>query len=77
MKLASKQNDPFSVDHPTRTKLIQTTVTLLDEFRPAEITVDMILHESEISKGSLYHHFQDVEELFEAAEISRFIDSVD
>jgi AcrR family transcriptional regulator len=77
LKLASKQNDPFSVDHPTRTKLIQTTVTLLDEFRPAEITVDMILHESEISKGSLYHHFQDVEELFEAAEISRFIDSVD
>jgi len=63
--------------HPTRQKLIETTVALLDELRPNEITVDMILHQSGISKGSLYHHFEDAEELFEAAEIARFITSVD
>lgn len=63
--------------HPTRQKLIETTVSLLDTLRPAEITVEMILQQSGISKGSLYHHFEDVEELFEAAEISRFILSVD
>jgi AcrR family transcriptional regulator len=63
--------------HPTRQKLIETTVALLDELRPNEITVDMILQQSGISKGSLYHHFEDVEELFEAAEIARFIVSVD
>lgn len=63
--------------HPTRQKLIDTTVALLDQFRPNEITVEMILQQSGISKGSLYHHFEDVEELFEAAEICRFIVSVD
>lgn len=63
--------------HPTRQKLIETTVALLDQQRPNEITVEMILQQSGISKGSLYHHFEDVEELFEAAEISRFIVSVD
>lgn len=63
--------------HPTRQKLIETTVALLDQLRPNEITVEMILQQSGISKGSLYHHFEDAEELFEAAEISRFIVSVD
>lgn len=63
--------------HPTRLKLINTTVTLLDTMRPNEITVEMILQQSGISKGSLYHHFEDAEELFEAAEIARFIKSVD
>lgn len=49
----------------------------MNELRPNEITVEMILQNSGISKGSLYHHFADVEELFEAAEIARFIISVD
>ena len=67
----------FTPPHPTRVKLIETTVSLLDQLRPNEITVEMILQQSGISKGSLYHHFEDAEELFEAAEIARFIQSVD
>ncbi len=67
----------LTAPHPTRQKLIETTAALMDQLRPSEIIVEMILQHCGISKGSLYHHFEDVEELFEAAEISRFITSVD
>lgn len=63
--------------HPTRERLIQTMVELLDEERPERITADMVLANSGVSKGSLYHHFEDFEELLEAALVQRFSASVD
>jgi AcrR family transcriptional regulator len=42
-----------------------------------EIMVDDVLSESNISKGSLYHHFENFDELTEAALISRFAENVD
>lgn len=63
--------------HPTRERLIQTMADLLDEERPERITADMVLAKSGVSKGSLYHHFADFEELLEAALVQRFSSSVD
>ena len=63
--------------HPTKEKLISTMVTLMDEHALSNIQVDDVLRESNISKGSLYHHFENFEELVEAALISRFAASVD
>lgn len=63
--------------HPTKEKLIATMVTLMDENALSNIQVDDVLRESNISKGSLYHHFENFEELVEAALISRFAASVD
>ncbi|MFM2385109.1 MAG: hypothetical protein RL166_983 [Actinomycetota bacterium] len=63
--------------HPTKEKLIATMVTLMDEHALSNIQVDDVLRESNISKGSLYHHFENFEELVEAALISRFAASVD
>lgn len=63
--------------HPTREKLIDTMATLLDSDDPEHITAEQVLTISGISKGSLYHHFADFEELLEAALISRFIRNVD
>ena len=63
--------------HPTKEKLIETMVTLMDERALHDIQVDDVLRESNISKGSLYHHFENFEELTEASLISRFAASVD
>ena len=43
--------------HPTKTALIECAADLLDKYRFDEITVEMVLDRSSISKGSLYHHF--------------------
>lgn len=63
--------------HPTKSQLIATTVAILDEKLPGEIAVDEILDKSGISKGSLYHHFEDLGELLEAAQVERYSQWVD
>jgi AcrR family transcriptional regulator len=51
--------------------------SLMDGRALHEIQVDDVLRESNISKGSLYHHFENFEDLTEAALIARFSNSVD
>ena len=63
--------------HPTKSHLIETAVVLLEDKMPHEISVDEILEKSGISKGSLYHHFEDLAELLEAAQVARYADWVD
>lgn len=63
--------------HPTKEKLIETMAELMNERALHEIQVDDVLRESNISKGSLYHHFENFEDLTEAALIARFSNSVD
>jgi AcrR family transcriptional regulator len=63
--------------HPTKQTLIDTVVTLMDTQPVMEINSDQVLEISGISKGSLYHHFEDFPELVESAMVTRFARSVD
>jgi len=63
--------------HPTRERLIETMVTLLDQKPPEKINVDEVLLLSGISKGSLYHHFDDFSDLLEVTYLRRFTAYVD
>ena len=63
--------------HPTKARLIETTVELMETKLPGDIAVDEILEKSGISKGSLYHHFEDLNELLEVAQVSRYANWVD
>ena len=63
--------------HPTKARLIETTAGLLENQFPQDIQVDEILDQSGISKGSLYHHFQDLGELLEAAQVAKYAAWVD
>jgi AcrR family transcriptional regulator len=65
------------VIHPTKAQLIRTTVEILESKLPNEVAVDEILEKSGISKGSLYHHFEDLSELLEAAQVARYAAWVD
>jgi AcrR family transcriptional regulator len=63
--------------HPTKERLISVTMSMMDGERPDKVHIDEVLLESGISKGSLYHHFNDFSELIEAALIRRFSILVD
>lgn len=63
--------------HPTKTALIESTRELLETQPRKEISTEQILTKSGISKGSLYHHFEDLEELIEAAILLRYTEWVD
>jgi AcrR family transcriptional regulator len=67
----------MAVLHPTKEALILTAVDLLAEHSPADITSDLVLERSKISRGSLYHHFHDFNELIEDAQIRRFANYID
>ena len=68
---------PRKTSHPTRERLIETMAGLLDQKAPENINVDEVLSVSGISKGSLYHHFEDFSDLLEVAYLRRFAAFVD
>ena len=63
--------------HPTKQLLLDTAISLIDEFGPQGFTVENLLDASKISKGSLYHHFEDFHDVIEQAQVARFARFVD
>jgi AcrR family transcriptional regulator len=63
--------------HPTKAALIATVVSLLDERSLEDIRSDEVLELSGVSKGSLYHHFNDFSDLLNTALVVRFSQEVD
>lgn len=63
--------------HPTKDALLSTALDLLESTPLSEITTDAVLDASGISKGSLYHHFEDLGDLLEQAQVQRFASYVD
>ena len=58
--------------HPTKKVLVETLDRLLNHRQPGDISVEEVLEESGVSKGSLYHHFDDYSELVETAYVYRY-----
>lgn len=63
--------------HPTKRLLTETVVGLLSTKKPNEILADEVLEISGVSKGSMYHHFEDLQELVETAQIYRYSQWID
>jgi len=74
---ARRRKPQRETQHPTRQLLLDTTVGLLDRILPEELTSDQVLSESGVSRGSLYHHFEDFPDLIAAAQVVRFSRFVD
>jgi AcrR family transcriptional regulator len=58
--------------HPNAQKLLDTTVELLNETQIERINLSTVLQRSGVSNGSLYHHFEDFQDLLEQAIVQRF-----
>ena len=58
--------------HPTKVHLTEAASSLIDEFGSQGFTVEQLLEASNISKGSLYHHFEDFHDVIMQAQVVRF-----
>lgn len=72
--LSSTQNTLIDRDnlHPNARKLLDTTVELLENTPIERVTLAAVLEHSGVSNGSLYHHFEDFQDLVEWAVVVRF-----
>lgn len=58
--------------HPTKQTLINSTIELLESHAVHEVTIEQVLQKSQISVGSVYHHFKDFPELMDHALVSKY-----
>lgn len=63
--------------HPTKRLLVETASKLLDEKAATQISAEEILALSGISRGSMYHHFVDLDDLIETTQVWRYSKWVD
>lgn len=61
-----------NINHPTRQRLLDAVVGMMDEQPPEDIHSEYVLRETGISRGSLYHHYEDFTDLLEDAMLYRF-----
>ena len=63
--------------HQTKKALLDTVLQLLESKPADQIAIDEVLQVSGISKGSLYHHYEDYPDLVEDALVFRYARYVD
>jgi AcrR family transcriptional regulator len=74
---ARAKRDQAGTTHPTKVKITAAAVALLDDRDVTDITVDEVLTIAGVTKGAMYHHFEDYAEVLESAMITRFAAGVD
>ncbi len=63
--------------HPTKRLLVETASRLLDEKSATQFSAEEVLSLSGISRGSMYHHFVDLDDLLETTQVYRYSKWVD
>lgn len=58
--------------HPTKRLLVETVSQLLDTKAPQSILIDEVLQYSRVTRGSMYHHFEDLNDLIQTTQIYRY-----
>jgi len=70
--MATKSTSRARGVHPTKTKLRDAVVGMMEATAPEDIHSEFVLQETGISRGSLYHHYEDFTDLLEDAMLYRF-----
>ena len=64
-------------EHPTRKLLLSIAVDLLKEQGPVDFRVDDLLDRSGLTRGAMYHHFENVDDLIESALVESYSEGVE
>jgi AcrR family transcriptional regulator len=59
-------NDKQRTDHPTGQEIAVTVAEILKEKGPAEFHIDDVLERTGLTRGAIYHHFDNVDDLIES-----------
>lgn len=62
--------------HPTRDLIVATAATIMKEKGVGALHIDDILEQTDLSRGALYHHFKNVDEIIESALLSTYAEGI-
>ena len=63
-------------EHPTRILITSVAAEVLKEQGPGEFRVDDVLERTGLTRGALYHHFDNVDDLVDSALIATYSEGV-
>lgn len=72
----AKSNEP-QAEHPTRQMLVSIAVDLLKERGPVDFRIDDLLDRSGLTRGAVYHHFENVDDVIGSALIASYSEGVE
>ena len=63
--------------HPTRELIVQAAAALMKEKGVGALHIDDVLERTELTRGALYHHFKNVDDLIESALLATYAEGID
>ena len=72
----TKQMRAEGMLHPTRDLIVATAATIMKEKGVGALHIDDILEQTELSRGALYHHFKNVDEIIESALLATYAEGI-
>lgn len=64
-------------DHPTRHVIVEAAATILKTAGVAHFHVDDVLAATALTRGAVYHHFHNVDDLVESALLATFVEGIE
>lgn len=62
--------------HPTRDLIVETAATIMKQKGVGALHIDDILQQTGLSRGALYHHFKNVDEIIESALLATYAEGI-
>jgi AcrR family transcriptional regulator len=67
----------LGTDHPTRVRIIAASTDLMKKKGVAEFHIDDLLAQTGLTRGAVYHHFENVDDVIEATLLSIYIEGIE
>jgi AcrR family transcriptional regulator len=73
----TKEMREQGTDHPTRVKIIAASTDLMKKKGVAEFHIDDLLALTGLTRGAVYHHFENVDDVIQATLLSIYIEGIE
>ena len=72
----SRQPKDRPIDHPTRALIVEAAANILKTVGVARFHVDDVLAATGLTRGAVYHHFDNVDDLVDSALLATFVEGI-